>query len=113
MARGRGAWVIYGGIHATLYPEEALEHGRAHAVVKGDGDIAWGKVVTDCLSGKPERIYEGGRIEGGQFLPALKVRASGGKRSSATRRPPESTASLPAFSTTPPPTPPNGNNFLT
>ena len=70
MARGRGAWVIYGGIHATLYPEEALEHGRAHAVVKGDGDIAWGKVVTDCLSGKPERIYEGGRIEGGQFLPA-------------------------------------------
>jgi len=39
-------------------------------VVKGDGDIAWGKVVTDCLSGKPERIYEGGRIEGGQFLPA-------------------------------------------
>ena len=39
-------------------------------MVKGDGDIAWGKVVTDCLSGKPERIYEGGRIEGGQFLPA-------------------------------------------
>jgi radical SAM superfamily enzyme YgiQ (UPF0313 family) len=22
-ARERGAWVIYGGIHATLYPEEA------------------------------------------------------------------------------------------
>ena len=25
MARGRGAYVIFGGIHATLYPEEALE----------------------------------------------------------------------------------------
>ena len=33
-ARARGAYVIYGGIHATLYPEEALELGGAHAVVK-------------------------------------------------------------------------------
>ena len=55
MARERGAWVVYGGIHATLYPEEAFERGDAHAVVKGDGDIAWGKVVTDCLAGKPEQ----------------------------------------------------------
>src|SRR5664280_2397131 len=70
MARERGAWVIYGGIHATLYPEEALERGGAHAVVKGDGDIAWGKVVADCLAGKPGSIYEGGRIEGSQFLAA-------------------------------------------
>jgi radical SAM superfamily enzyme YgiQ (UPF0313 family) len=70
MARARGAWVVYGGIHATLFPEEALERGEAHAVVKGDGDIAWGKVVSDCMAGKPERIYEGGRIEGGEFLAA-------------------------------------------
>ena len=28
MARARGAWVVYGGIHATLFPEEAFEHGR-------------------------------------------------------------------------------------
>jgi radical SAM superfamily enzyme YgiQ (UPF0313 family) len=70
MARGRGAWVIYGGIHATLYPEEALERGGAHAVVQGDGEIAWGKVVADCLVGKPASIYEGGRIEGSQFLAA-------------------------------------------
>ena len=70
MGRKRSAWVIYGGIHATLFPEEAFEHGDAHAVVKGDGDIAWGKVVTDCFAGKPNRVYEGGRIEGRQFLPA-------------------------------------------
>src|SRR5919197_3794618 len=37
-ARARGAWVVFGGIHATLFPEEALEHGGAHAVVQGDGD---------------------------------------------------------------------------
>jgi radical SAM superfamily enzyme YgiQ (UPF0313 family) len=70
MARSRGAWVVYGGIHATLFPEEALERGEAHAVVKGDGDLAWGKVVADCMAGKPGKIYEGGRIGGSQFLAA-------------------------------------------
>ena len=54
LARERGAWVIYGGIHATLFPEEALERGQAHAVVKGDGDIVWGQVVADCLAGDAE-----------------------------------------------------------
>jgi radical SAM superfamily enzyme YgiQ (UPF0313 family) len=49
MARGRGAWVVYGGIHATLFPEEALERGEGHAVVKGDGDVVWAKAVADCL----------------------------------------------------------------
>ena len=34
--RQRGAWVVYGGIHATLFPEEALETGQAHAIVKGE-----------------------------------------------------------------------------
>src|SRR5580693_8083600 len=37
-ARERGAWVVFGGIHATLFPDEAYEHGAAHVVVKGDGD---------------------------------------------------------------------------
>ena len=55
MARARGAWVVYGGIHATLFPEEALERGQAHAVVKGDGDLAWAKVVTDCLAGNARK----------------------------------------------------------
>src|SRR6516164_6927835 len=36
-ARERAAWVIFGGIHATLYPDEAHELGGAHAVVQGDG----------------------------------------------------------------------------
>jgi len=70
MARARGAWVVYGGIHATLFPEEALERGEGHAAVKGDGDVVWAKVVADCLAGKPSRIYEGGRLEGSQFLAA-------------------------------------------
>ena len=32
-ARARGATVVFGGIHATLYPDEAHELGGAHAVV--------------------------------------------------------------------------------
>jgi radical SAM superfamily enzyme YgiQ (UPF0313 family) len=69
-ARERGAWVVYGGIHATLFPEEAAEHGRAHAVVRGDGDVVWPRVVEDCLAGRPQPVYEGGRLEGDQFASA-------------------------------------------
>jgi radical SAM superfamily enzyme YgiQ (UPF0313 family) len=70
MARDRGAHVVFGGIHASLYPEEAYEVGGAHAVVKGDGDVVWGRVVADCMNGGPQRLYEGGRIEADQFVPA-------------------------------------------
>jgi radical SAM superfamily enzyme YgiQ (UPF0313 family) len=70
LCRERGAWVVFGGIHATLFPDEVHEHGGAHAVVKGDGDVVWSKVVDDCFAGHPQRVYDGGRIEGDQFLPA-------------------------------------------
>ena len=69
-ARERGAWVVYGGSHPTLYPEEAHERGGAHAVVKGDGDVAWGEAVEDCATGRPKRIYDGGHVDGGKFQPA-------------------------------------------
>ena len=39
-------------------------------MVKGDGDVAWGKVVADCMPDAHERIYEGGRIGGAEFLAA-------------------------------------------
>jgi radical SAM superfamily enzyme YgiQ (UPF0313 family) len=70
IARERGAWVVFGGIQATLYSEEAFERGAAHAVVKGDGDIAWGQAVADCVAGTPQRIYEGGRIPADRFSSA-------------------------------------------
>ncbi len=70
MARERGAYVVYGGIHATLYPEEAAELGCAHAVVKGDGDVVWARVLRDCANGNPQQLYAGGRIEGSEFVPA-------------------------------------------
>ncbi len=70
LARQKGAWVVYGGIHATLYPEEAHELGGAHAVVKGDGEVVWPQVLADCERQAPERVYEGGRVDGGSFVPA-------------------------------------------
>jgi radical SAM superfamily enzyme YgiQ (UPF0313 family) len=69
-ARDRGAFVIFGGIHATLYPEEALDLGAAHAVVKGDGDLVWATVLADCARQAPQRIYDGGKVEGADFKPA-------------------------------------------
>src|SRR6185295_11473944 len=69
-ARERGAWVVYGGIHATLYPDEAHEFGGAHAVVKGDGDLIWQTVVANCFEGQPQRIYDGGRVPGERFMAA-------------------------------------------
>ncbi len=70
IARERGATVVFGGIHATLYPNEAHELGGAHAVVKGDGDVVWGKVLRDAAQGALQPVYEGGRIEAADFLPA-------------------------------------------
>ena len=68
--RKAGAYVVFGGIHATLYPEEAQELGGAHAVVKGDGDVIWSQVISDCLRGQPQAVYDGGKIEADQFRPA-------------------------------------------
>ena len=70
VARAAGAHVVFGGIHATLYPDEAHDLGGAHAVVRGDGDVVWAQAVADCLKGSPARIYEGGRVAADAFLPA-------------------------------------------
>src|SRR6266566_2162953 len=52
LAREAGAMVVFGGIHATLFPDEAHDLGGAHAVVKGDGDLIWAKVIDDCAAGQ-------------------------------------------------------------
>ena len=70
IAKERGACVVYGGIHATLFPDEPFDRGHADHVVKGDGDLAWGKLLTDLRLGAAARVYEGGKIEGDQFLSA-------------------------------------------
>ena len=65
-----GAYVVYGGIHATLYPEEAERLGQAHAIVKGDGDLVWARVLEDCARNAPLPLYDGGKVDGSDFKPA-------------------------------------------
>jgi radical SAM superfamily enzyme YgiQ (UPF0313 family) len=69
-ARARGATVIFGGIHTTLYPDEPRELGGAHAVVKGDGDVAWGAALDDLLAHRLQPVYEGGRVDASAFKAA-------------------------------------------
>ncbi len=69
-ARARGAFVVFGGIHATLFPDEAHEHGAAHSVVRGDGDVVWAEALEDCAAGCPKPVYEGGRVSGQTFRAA-------------------------------------------
>jgi len=70
IARARGAWVIFGGVHASLYPNEPFELGAAHSVVRGDGDIAWGQALQDCADHRLKPQYEGGRLPADQFASA-------------------------------------------
>ena len=70
LARERGAFVVFGGIHATLFPDEVRQHGGAHAVVTGDGDLVWADVLRDCERSTPQPHYDGGRVGGDDFLSA-------------------------------------------
>jgi radical SAM superfamily enzyme YgiQ (UPF0313 family) len=54
--RQRGIPVVMGGYHPTFLPDEALEH--ADAVVKGDAEGAWERVVADARAGRLQRLYE-------------------------------------------------------
>jgi radical SAM superfamily enzyme YgiQ (UPF0313 family) len=62
-AKARGATVVFGGVHTTIFPDEPLRMG-ADAVVTGNGDVVWGQVIQDALAGKLKRRYDGGRAPG-------------------------------------------------
>jgi radical SAM superfamily enzyme YgiQ (UPF0313 family) len=68
-AKVKGATVIVGGVHTTIFPDEPLEMG-ADAVVTGGGDIVWRQVVSDVLNRKLQKKYVGGRVPGEGLLKA-------------------------------------------
>lgn len=70
LMKDRGATVVFGGIHATLFPDEAHRLGGAHAVVKGDGDLVWPLVLDDAARGALQPVYEAGRVEADRFVAA-------------------------------------------
>jgi radical SAM superfamily enzyme YgiQ (UPF0313 family) len=70
LVHARGGISIFGGIHAGIYPEESHRLGKAAAVVRGDGDQVWPKVLSDCTHGALKSLYEGGTIAASDFAPA-------------------------------------------
>ncbi len=67
-AKKRGATVIFGGPHASIFPEETLKHGDA--VVTGDAEIIWSEVLEDYAAGRLKEKYRGGQVDGASFTPA-------------------------------------------
>jgi radical SAM superfamily enzyme YgiQ (UPF0313 family) len=53
--RARGIAVVLGGLHCTLLPEEAAAH--ADAVVAGEGEVLWPRLLQDWEQGRLQRIY--------------------------------------------------------
>jgi radical SAM superfamily enzyme YgiQ (UPF0313 family) len=70
LVRERGGMPIFGGIHASLYPEEPRQFGAAEGVVRGDGDLVWTTVLSDCAKGTTKPLYEGGKINAADFAQA-------------------------------------------
>src|SRR6478735_1382031 len=53
--RRRGVPVVIGGPHATALPEEAMRH--VDAVVVGEAEDTWPRVLDDARRGKLEPVY--------------------------------------------------------
>lgn len=70
LVRRRGGIPVFGGIHATLFPEESFEYGQAESVVKRDGDLIWATVLSDWTQRRMQRIYDGGMVDGADFASA-------------------------------------------
>lgn len=63
--RARGVPVVMGGYHPTFLPDEALDH--ADAVVVGDAEGVWERVVEDARRGQMHGVYrqrEFARLDG-------------------------------------------------
>lgn len=55
--RRLGVKVVLGGPHVTYWPEEALQH--ADAVVTGEAESVWEKVLEDAARGQLQSLYRG------------------------------------------------------
>jgi radical SAM superfamily enzyme YgiQ (UPF0313 family) len=65
--RQKAVKVVMGGIHPTVLPYEALEH--ADAVVVGEAEGVWPRLVSDAASGQMQRIYRAGKMTDLKGLP--------------------------------------------
>jgi radical SAM superfamily enzyme YgiQ (UPF0313 family) len=63
----RGIPVVMGGVHASMLPEEALQH--VDAVVVGEAEAVWPGLIEDLRKGQMRRIYEGSDFFKASDLP--------------------------------------------
>ena len=52
----RGIPVVMGGVHASMLPEEALQH--VDAVVIGEAEKIWPDLIEDLKKGQLKKIYQ-------------------------------------------------------
>ena len=65
--RQKGVKVVMGGIHPTVLPDEALEH--ADAVVVGEAEGLWPRLLSDAASGQMQRLYRAAKMTDLNGLP--------------------------------------------
>jgi radical SAM superfamily enzyme YgiQ (UPF0313 family) len=56
--RTRGTRVVLGGVHPSVLPEEAKAH--CDAVVVGEAEPVWGRLLSDAQAGRLEPYYRSG-----------------------------------------------------
>ncbi len=66
--RNRGVPTVIGGIHASMCVDEALRF--FDAVVTGEAERQWGRVLEDVRHGRLQRRYEGGLVPVEEIPPA-------------------------------------------
>ena len=54
--RARGTIVVLGGLHVSALPNEAKAH--ANAVVLGEGEVVWERLIGDLLQGELSAVYD-------------------------------------------------------
>ena len=57
--RERGAHVVLGGLHISLFPEEARPH--ADTLCIGEAEEIWPQFLRDIRAGRPGAEYRAGR----------------------------------------------------
>ena len=65
--RARGVPVVLGGVHASILPDECL--GHADAVVVGEGEYTWPRVLADAVAGRLGGVYRAPRVTDMRDVP--------------------------------------------
>jgi radical SAM superfamily enzyme YgiQ (UPF0313 family) len=65
--REKGKIVVMGGVHPSILPDEALAH--ANAVVIGEAEGVWEKILEDIESNNLQRIYHEPNPNLGRYIP--------------------------------------------